>query len=346
MPSLASAILRAEIEAALADRIPSALSPAPRLIRQVEPTGIRSVDELLQGGFPVAAITEIVGPECSGRTSLAFSFVSGITHADKVCAWIDVSNAFYPESAAAAGIDLRRLFWVCCGTTLPCKSEPSSKNTFTLSRKYFIPRPIKQGLHGGGFGPHPRGEMNGISNALTNLLRSEPDDLQPVLREKTKSVRPHNDRPEAPQFKQIKLAGRFTKPWLKLDQALRVTDLLLQNGGFAAIVLDMGGIAPEHALRVPLATWFRFRVVAEQKQTSVVLLMQHPCAKSSAALTLRLLPGNPLQEQSTVFTGVEHYIQVERQRFSPSFETVVSSRKPPQQQKYSKWQSRTAWTGR
>jgi recombination protein RecA len=121
---------------------------------------------------------------------------------------------------------------------------------------------------------------------------------------------------------------------------------LLQNGGFAAIVVDMGSIVPEHALRVPLATWFRFRAAAEQKRTSVVLLMQHPCAKSSAALTLRLLPGNPLQEQSTVFSGVEHYVEVMRQRFAPSSDAIVLSRKPPQQQKYSRWQSRTVWTGR
>jgi hypothetical protein len=29
-----------------------------------------------------------------------------------------------------------------------------------------------------------------------------------------------------------------------MEQALRVTDLLLQAGGFSAIVLDMGSIAP------------------------------------------------------------------------------------------------------
>ena len=39
--------LRAQIEAALADRIPSALTPAPRVVRPVAPTGIASVDEFL-----------------------------------------------------------------------------------------------------------------------------------------------------------------------------------------------------------------------------------------------------------------------------------------------------------
>src|ERR1700685_3806572 len=113
MPTAAA--LRVQIEAALADRIPSALTPAPRIIRQVTPTGIRNVDELLQGGFPSGAITEIVGPECSGRPSLALSFIARMTQTDNVCAWVDVSDTLHPESAAAAGIDLRRLLRVRCG---------------------------------------------------------------------------------------------------------------------------------------------------------------------------------------------------------------------------------------
>jgi len=78
------------------------------------------------------------------------------------------------------------------------------------------------------------------------------------------------------------------KPWAKIEQALRVTELLLQGGGFSAIVLDMGSIWPEYASRVPLATWFRYRAAAEQTQASILLLTQHPCAKSSAELLLRL----------------------------------------------------------
>jgi recombination protein RecA len=93
--------IRQQIEAALADRIPSALTPAPRIIRPVTATGVRSVDEVLEGGLPVGAITEMVGTECSGRTSLALSFIAQITQVGKVCAWVDVSNSLQPESAAA-----------------------------------------------------------------------------------------------------------------------------------------------------------------------------------------------------------------------------------------------------
>src|ERR1700734_4349881 len=100
--------LRAQIEANLAKRIPSALTPSPKIAYTVAPTGIREIDELLHGGFPIGALSEVVGPECSGRTSLALAFVAGMTQAGKVCAWIDVSNCFQPEAAGAIGTDLSR----------------------------------------------------------------------------------------------------------------------------------------------------------------------------------------------------------------------------------------------
>ncbi|HUB28248.1 MAG TPA: hypothetical protein VL967_01075, partial [Terracidiphilus sp.] len=99
----ASAI-RLQIEAALAHRIPSALTPVAKAIRPVVPTGIAAVDELLAGGLPVGAISEFVGPESSGRTSLALSFLARVTQAGRVAAWIDGSDALDPESAAAAGV--------------------------------------------------------------------------------------------------------------------------------------------------------------------------------------------------------------------------------------------------
>ncbi|WP_433965114.1 ATPase domain-containing protein [Tunturiibacter gelidiferens] len=171
MPTAAA--LRLQIETSLARRIPSALTPAPRTIRPVAATGIRPVDELLEGGLPLGAITEIVGSECSGRTSFALSFIAQMTQAAKVCAWIDVSNALSPESAAAIGMDLDRLLWVRCGVTNPISATPSSQSSFSLPERYLIAPPAKKGLHGGGFGPHPRGEAKGLSTAVGGLLRPE-----------------------------------------------------------------------------------------------------------------------------------------------------------------------------
>ena len=169
MPS-ASAI-RLQIETALAARIPSALTPMSRVVRPVTPTGIEALDEVLKGGLPAGAITELVGPECSGRTSLALRFVAGMTQAGRVCAWIDVSNAFDPVSAAVAGVDLMRLLWVRCGAERT--EAPLPRQRFSLPEKYLTPVPAIKGLHGGGCGGHPRGEVKGLAQAVGGLLGPE-----------------------------------------------------------------------------------------------------------------------------------------------------------------------------
>jgi recombination protein RecA len=249
MPS--SAQLRARIEADLALRIPAALTPQLKSSSPVTPTGIREIDDLLQGGFPVGALTEIVGQECSGRTSLALSFVAGMTQAGKVCAWIDISDSLHPESAAAIGVDLSRLLWIRCTTS-----------------------------------------------------------------------------------------GK--KSWSRLEQGLRVADLLLHAGGFSCVVLDLGSLEPEYALRVPLATWFRYRAAAEKQQSNVVLLSQHACTRNSAGLVLRL-DGASVLDGNTVFAGFEHQAELSRQRFVP--DNVLSLRKPPRSVTCANWQTRSTWGG-
>lgn len=341
-----AAHLRAEIEAALAPRIPSALTPAPRIFRSVVSTGIGSLDQMLEGGLPVGAITEIAGPECSGRTSLVLSFLAGITRVAKVCAWVDVSDALDPESAAAAGVDLERLLWVRCGVSVRNKTQLISPRGFVLPGKYLVPPPITKGLHGGGLGPHPRGEGKGLPNAIHDFLghKGMPSGRagsQPLwIAEKALS----DSHPAQPSLRD-EARGRTRKPWPRIEQALRVTDLLLQAGGFSAIVLDMGSLAPEYAYRVPLATWFRYRAAAEHSQTSLLLLTQQACAKSSAWLVLHMQAGNALQEEVTVFTGVQYGAVVARERFQPVPVNVVSIRKPPQSERRASWQSKTTFAG-
>jgi RecA/RadA recombinase len=339
--------LRSQIEATLASRIPSALTPTPRTIRPVAATGIQAVDELLDGGLPLGAITEVVGVECSGRTSFALSFLAGMTQTEKVCAWIDVSDSLDPESVAAASVDMSRLLWVRCGVQPAAIARSSAQRTFSLPEKYLIPPPAKKGLHGGGFGSHPRNEVKGLSDAVSGLLR--PETFAPRCAEPQ-----HKEQPEkeafAPNLQQMRVKhGRrsvhIDKPWARIEQALRVTDLLLQGGGFSTIVLDMGSIAPEYVSRVPLATWFRYRAAAEQTQASILLLTQHPCAKSSAELLLRLQPGNARRDEVTVFTGIEHHLEVARQRFAQLPTNVVPLRKPPQRATIATWQSQTTWAG-
>jgi hypothetical protein len=343
MPSAAT--IRLQIETALARKIPSALTPAPRVIRPIAPTGVSEVDELLEGGLPIGAITEIIGPESSGRTGIALSFVNQLTHAGKVCAWVDVSDALCPESAAAAGIDLAHLLWVRCGAS-KATTKPSSDYKSSLPEKYMVPAPTKMGLHGGGCGGHPRNETKGLPEALSSLLR--PEAIAPRCAEPPRRVREQRETfAPQPQLRAQQTNPRINsgKPWARIEQALRVTDLLLQAGGFSAIVLDMASIAPEHVSRVPLATWFRYRAAAERTQAVFLLLTQHSCAKSSGELLLRFEPGEARDDEKTVFTGIEHRLQVERRRFAQESTNVVPLRKPPQRADAARWKSQTTWAG-
>ena len=130
-----AAVLRLEIERKLERRFPAALTPVPRTIHEVCATRIAAVDELLGGGLPVGAISEVTGEVSSGRTSLALAFVAQRTAEGRAVAWVDVGDAFDPESAAANGVRLGQLLWVRCGdkraddaSRLPQKSQPPTRH--------------------------------------------------------------------------------------------------------------------------------------------------------------------------------------------------------------------------
>src|SRR5437899_8255644 len=128
-----SAILRARLESALGERIPSPFTDVERRVLASVPTGIAPLDALT-GGLPRGAITEFFGPPSSGRTSAMISILAEATARDEVCALVDGNDAFDPKSAAAAGVELNRLLWVRCR-----KLDQVLKTTDLL-------------LQGGGFG--------------------------------------------------------------------------------------------------------------------------------------------------------------------------------------------------
>lgn len=124
------------------------------------------------------------------------------------------------------------------------------------------------------------------------------------------------------------------KPWSRLDQALRAVDLLLQAGGFAAIVLDMGDTAGEHGRRIPLATWYRFRQAAEQSRCCLVVLGSAAYAQSSADVVLECAQRGARGE--TVLKDFAFDVQLKRQR---SASAMAAMRKPPT----STWTTPNAW---
>ncbi|MGA3132465.1 MAG: ATPase domain-containing protein [Terracidiphilus sp.] len=247
MPTAAA--LRIEIERAFERRFPAALTPRPQTDYETAACGIPAVDDLLDGGLPVGAISEITGPESSGRTSLALSFLARRTKEGQVCAWVDVNDTLDPESAAASGVSLRQLLWVRCA------------------------------------------DAHKAANG---------------------------------------------KPWARLDQASKAVDLILQAAGFAAIVLDLGSTAAEHASRIPLATWFRFRQGAQRSRASLVVLGRNTYAQSSAALVLECEREDDGATQANVLGSFRFVVRWERQRFS---QALPMRRKPPA----STWSVSSPW---
>jgi hypothetical protein len=254
MPS--SSAIRLQIETKLANRVPAALTLKIKQAPDVFATGIAEVDAVLGGGIPRGNITEVSGSASTGKTSFGLSVVAAITQSGAACAWVDVSDALSPESAAAANIVLKRLLW----------------------------------------------------------LRMSAERKQRVT----------------------------DKPWSRLEQALKTTDLLLQAGGFAAIVLDMSDVLPEHTMRIPLGTWYRFRLAAEQARTALIFLTQSPCASSCAALALRceLADVTPFSNngETALFERQQYTLLRERNR---NEESPFSRKKPSTR---AEWRAEALWS--
>jgi recA bacterial DNA recombination protein len=93
-------------------RPPSLHKGAPP--RECLPTGLDSLDALT-GGFPRGAISEILGPDSSGRTTLIHALLAAATAQGEICAYVDTDDSFDPVTAAASGIALSQLVWIRCG---------------------------------------------------------------------------------------------------------------------------------------------------------------------------------------------------------------------------------------
>jgi len=83
---------------------------AAKLTVEVIPTGSLSLDLALgAGGIPRGRITEIFGPESSGKSTLAYHIVSQAQIGGGAAAYIDVEHTFDPTYAARCGVRVEDL---------------------------------------------------------------------------------------------------------------------------------------------------------------------------------------------------------------------------------------------
>ncbi|MGI8763146.1 MAG: recombinase RecA [Ilumatobacteraceae bacterium] len=77
---------------------------------EIVPTGALSLDLALGiGGLPRGRVTEIYGPESSGKSTLAMHVVAEAQRNGGVCAYIDAEHAMDPVYARAIGVDVDQL---------------------------------------------------------------------------------------------------------------------------------------------------------------------------------------------------------------------------------------------
>jgi recombination protein RecA len=87
------------------------LGQAHHMLVDIIPTGSLSLDIALGvGGVPRGRITEIYGPESSGKSTLCLHIVAEAQRLGGICAFIDMEHALDPAYAERLGVDIENLY--------------------------------------------------------------------------------------------------------------------------------------------------------------------------------------------------------------------------------------------
>jgi RecA DNA recombination protein len=281
----------------------AALTPASHLEVRPAPgmvsSGIRELDALT-GGLPRGCITEICGLASSGRTSVLLAALAGATQRGEVGALVDASDALDPASAAAAGIEMKRLLWVRCGKAVAsCQLPVTSHSAVRLNCS---------------------SPESWESRCPAHTLRTENRELRTI---------------------------REPRLWeRKLEQVLKVTDLLLQSNGFGMIALDLGDVPAGGARRIPLASWFRFRRAVEHTPTVLLVIEQQPIAGSCSSVVVKVAGKKKLSAISSQLSAnrLAHAELLDQCEITAELMRLRLDHKPVQSAT-SAFRSRAAWAG-
>jgi recombination protein RecA len=106
------------------------MGEAQHMTVEAIPTGSLSLDLALGvGGIPRGRITEIYGPESSGKTTICQHIVSEVQRMGNTAAYIDMEHALDPSYAARCGVDVENLL-----ISQPDTGEQALEITETLVR--------------------------------------------------------------------------------------------------------------------------------------------------------------------------------------------------------------------
>jgi recombination protein RecA len=104
-----------------------------------------------------------------------------------------------------------------------------------------------------------------------------------------------------------------------VEHAFKAADILLQNGGFGVIAIDLGNVDEKLIRKIPLTTWFRFTRVMAALPTALVIMLPYSAAQSCAALTLNMgasieWTGTGTASHTQLILRVDFNIEISRTR--------------------------------
>lgn len=85
------------------------MGEAKRIPIETISTGSISLDIALGGGIPRGRVSEIYGPESSGKTTLTLHVIAEAQRKGGQCAFVDAEHALDPEYAVKIGVDMANL---------------------------------------------------------------------------------------------------------------------------------------------------------------------------------------------------------------------------------------------
>lgn len=117
--------------------------------------------------------------------------------------------------------------------------------------------------------------------------------------------------------------GKTKQKLRPMEQAFKVTDMLLQSSGFGLIVVDLSDIAEKIVHKVPCSSWFRFSGVARNQPTALVFIEQRPHATSCAGMVLKISAA-PVTFSGTLLTNFTLNADVVRTREKKGVQSATS----------------------
>jgi recombination protein RecA len=249
-----------------------------------------------------------------GTASNLNMLLARVTRAEHYCALVDMSGVFDAQFAAEIDVDMEKLLWVRCGgpRTKECESERVALLSEPMSLELMMAGPLNINLIESG------GVLAGLTDAGDDVAGSVAVLPEREMKKPVQGVSLQEQVMVAGDARQLRVeliesgggrgwisSGSLTRRYssygslgrsrldLKqrmkpLEKAFKAADILLQNGGFGMIAVDLSGVDERLLRKVPKATWFRFSRVAEKTQTTLVFLASYPAAGNCSAWTLRM----------------------------------------------------------